>query len=145
MDSQRFQVFVQGVNQVFATWTILNLSVEGGWSGRFANKKRDELIQEVIMAFQSGRKLNSNDLANFLMEAMETRFSTIVEDDSDLEVAELICEMYNQCSKGDYSLVEKIMNIQKAPLENCKMQSYIVDDNGMNLSDIDTDESGEEI
>lgn len=42
------------------------------------------------------------------MEAMETRFSTIVEDDSDLEVAELICEMYDQCSKGDYSLVEKV-------------------------------------
>lgn len=37
------------------------------------------------------------------------------------------------------------MNIQKTPLENCKMQSYIVDDNGMNISDIDTDESGEEI
>ncbi|KAL3127720.1 hypothetical protein CPHLJ_6g3665 [Cryptosporidium parvum] len=145
MDSQRFQVFVQGVNQVFSTWTILNLSVEGGWSGRFANKKREELIQEVIMSFQSGRKVNSNNLANFLMEAMETRFSTIVEDDSDLEVAELICEMYDQCSKGDYSLVEKIMNIQKAPLENCKMQSYIVDDNGMNISDIDTEESGEEI
>ncbi|CAD98409.1 hypothetical predicted protein, unknown function [Cryptosporidium parvum] len=97
------------------------------------------------MSFQSGRKVNSNNLANFLMEAMETRFSTIVEDDSDLEVAELICEMYDQCSKGDYSLVEKIMNIQKAPLENCKMQSYIVDDNGMNISDIDTEESGEEI
>ncbi|KAK9172197.1 Pre-rRNA-processing protein TSR2 family protein [Cryptosporidium meleagridis] len=145
MDSQRFQVFVQGVNQVFSTWTILNLSVEGGWSGRFANKKREELIQEVIMSFHSGRKVNSNNLANFLMEAMETRFSTIVEDDSDLEVAELICEMYDQCSKGDYSLVEKIMNIQKAPLENCKMQSYIVDDNGMNISDIDTEESGEEI
>ncbi|TRY51302.1 Pre-rRNA-processing protein TSR2 [Cryptosporidium tyzzeri] len=145
MDSQHFQVFVQGVNQVFSTWTILNLSVEGGWSGRFANKKREELIQEVIMSFQSGRKVNSNNLANFLMEAMETRFSTIVEDDSDLEVAELICEMYDQCSKGDYSLVEKIMNIQKAPLENCKMQSYIVDDNGMNISDIDTEESGEEI
>ncbi|CUV06792.1 unnamed protein product [Cryptosporidium hominis] len=145
MDSQRFQVFVQGVNQVFSTWTILNLSVEGGWSGRFANKKREELIQEVIMSFQSGRKVNSNNLANFLMEAMETRFSTIVEDDSDLEVAELICEMYDQCSKGDYSLVKKIMNIQKAPLENCKMQSYIVDDNGMNISDIDTEESGEEI
>ncbi|PPS97792.1 Pre-rRNA-processing protein TSR2, partial [Cryptosporidium hominis] len=142
MDSQRFQVFVQGVNQVFSTWTILNLSVEGGWSGRFANKKREELIQEVIMSFQSGRKVNSNNLANFLMEAMETRFSTIVEDDSDLEVAELICEMYDQCSKGDYSLVKKIMNIQKAPLENCKMQSYIVDDNGMNISDIDTEESG---
>ncbi|KAH8583155.1 uncharacterized protein ELE39_002094 [Cryptosporidium sp. chipmunk genotype I] len=145
MDSQRFQVFVQGVNQVFSTWTILNLSVEGGWSGRFAYKKREELIQEVIMSFQSGRKVNSSNLANFLMEAMETRFSTIVEDDSDLEVAELICEMYDQCSKGDYSLVEKIMNIQKTPLENCKMQSYIVDDNGMNISDIDTDESGDEI
>ncbi|KAJ1605080.1 hypothetical protein OIY81_3581 [Cryptosporidium canis] len=145
MDSQKFQVFVQGVNQVFSTWTLLNLSVEGGWSGRFANKKRDELIQEVISSFQSGRKISPNDLANFLMQAMETRFSTIVEDDSDLEVAELICEMYSQCSKGDYSLVERIMSVQKTPLESCKMQSCILDDNGVNISDIDTEESDEEI
>ncbi|KAJ1606435.1 hypothetical protein OJ253_2744 [Cryptosporidium canis] len=76
---------------------------------------------------------------------MDTRFSTIVEDDSDLEVAELICEMYSQCSKGDYSLVERIMSVQKTPLESCKMQSCILDDNGMNISDIDTEESNEEI
>lgn len=52
--------------------------------------------------------MSPTDLANFLMQTMESRFSTIVEDDSDLEVAELICEMYSQCSKGDYSLVEKV-------------------------------------
>lgn len=36
------------------------------------------------------------------------------------------------------------MSVQKAPLENCRMQSCILDDNGMNISDIDTEGSGEE-
>ncbi|KAF7456186.1 Pre-rRNA-processing protein TSR2 [Cryptosporidium felis] len=130
MDSQKFQVFVQGVNQVFSTW--------------FASKKKDELIQEVIMLFQSGKKVNSIDLANFLMEVMESRFSAIVEDESDLEVAELICELYETCSKGDFSLVEKIMNIKKTSLDSCKMQSYILDEDGAEISDLETDENGEE-
>lgn len=65
-------------------------------------------FENLLFTKITGRKFNSSDLANFLMQAMETRFSTIIEDDSDLEVAELICEMYNQCSKGDYSLVEKV-------------------------------------
>ncbi|KAK6589051.1 hypothetical protein RS030_243586 [Cryptosporidium xiaoi] len=155
MNAERFQVFSQGVKQVFSTCvvlylllilrTLLNLSVESGWSGRFSLKKKDELINEVIMMFQSGKKIDPFELADFLMQTMESRFSTIIEDESDLEVSELICEIYSQCSKGDFALVERLMNIKKTPIENCKMQSYILDDNGMNISDIDTDEDENDV
>ncbi|KAH8739148.1 hypothetical protein FG386_001015 [Cryptosporidium ryanae] len=71
---------------------------------------------------------------------MESRFSVIIEDGSDIEVSELLCELYSQCSQGDFSLVEKLMHVNKTPIEDCKAQSCILDDNGVNISDIDTDE-----
>ncbi|KAL7068097.1 hypothetical protein ACR3K2_15290 [Cryptosporidium serpentis] len=143
MNIERFEIFSQATQKVFSTWTVLRLSVENGWAGRFGFKKQGELVNEVLLMFQSGRNVDPTQLANYLVDALEQHFSTVIDDESNIEVANLLCELYRRCSIGDYTLCEKVMNIQGASIESCKMQSYILAEDGSKLSDIDTDGQAE--
>ncbi|CDI80938.1 hypothetical protein, conserved [Eimeria acervulina] len=110
---QREAVFKEAVAAVLAQWTVLNLAVEQGWGGRESYKKRQQLYEDIITEFSENKKVDADDLACSLSERLSREFSVSVEDDSDLEVAQLLVELHEQTSRGCFDLAAAVQQQQK--------------------------------
>ncbi|CDJ49836.1 hypothetical protein, conserved [Eimeria brunetti] len=106
-------VFREAVASVLAQWTLLNLAVEQGWGGRESYRKRQQLYEDIISEFRDNKKVDVEDLACYLSERLSRDFSVNVEDDSDLEVAQLLVDLYEQTSRGCFDLAATVQQQQK--------------------------------
>ncbi|CDJ27703.1 uncharacterized protein EMH_0010680 [Eimeria mitis] len=106
-------VFKEAVAAVLAQWTLLNLAVEQGWGGRESYKKRQQLYEDLIAEFRDNKRVDAEDLACSLSERLSREFSVSVEDDSDLEVAQLLVELHEQTSRGCFDLAAMVQQQQK--------------------------------
>lgn len=122
---QPSQVFKQAVAAVLAQWTLLTLAVEQGWGGRDSHRKRHELYEDLIAEFDQNKKVDAEELADSLSERLMRDFSVEVEDDSDLEVAKLLVDLYEQTSRGCFALATTVQQ-QQQQRATCVAQSHCV-------------------
>lgn len=106
-------VFKKAVAAVLAQWTLLNLAVEQGWGGRESYRKRQQLYEDIITEFRDNKKVDADDLACSLSERLSREFSVSVEDDSDLEVAQLLVDLHEQTSRGCFDLAAMVQQQQQ--------------------------------
>ncbi|EPT26604.1 pre-rRNA-processing protein TSR2 [Toxoplasma gondii TgCatPRC2] len=102
------EVFRRAVAAVLAQWTILNLAVEHSWGGRGPQRRRQDLYEWIVNTFSTSR-VNSTWLAGELSLKLEGMFHVIAEDESDVEVAELLVALHASTRRGDFSLAKEIL------------------------------------
>ncbi|CDJ40434.1 hypothetical protein, conserved [Eimeria tenella] len=105
-------IFREAVSAVLAQWTLLNLAVEQGWGGRDSHRKRQKLYEDLIAEFRENKNVDVEDLACTLSERLASDFSVSVEDDSDLEVAQLLVDLHEQISRGCFDLASVVKQQQ---------------------------------
>lgn len=88
----------------------MTLAVDGGWGGKQSASKRGDLFKTLIDLFaaKDPRVFDENKLADFLAEELASKFNVDIEDESDLEVAQLILQLYRTLSAGDKSLAAMV-------------------------------------
>ncbi|PHJ18968.1 pre-rrna-processing protein tsr2 [Cystoisospora suis] len=105
---EKEEMFKRAVARVLSQWTLLNLAVEHGWGGRGPQRRRQELYEWIIQTFLTSR-VKSAWLASELSVKLEDLFHVIAEDESDIEVAELLVELYETTHRGDFTLATQVM------------------------------------
>ncbi|CDJ64194.1 hypothetical protein, conserved [Eimeria necatrix] len=105
-------IFREAAAAVLAQWTLLNLAVEQGWGGRDSHRKRQKLYEDLIAEFRENKNVDVEDLACTLSERLASDFSVSVEDDSDLEVAQLLVDLHEQISRGCFDLASVVKQQQ---------------------------------
>ncbi|CDJ59715.1 hypothetical protein, conserved [Eimeria maxima] len=80
---------------------------------RESYRKRQQLYEDIITEFRDNKKVDADDLACSLSERLSREFSVSVEDDSDLEVAQLLVDLHEQTSRGCFDLAAMVQQQQQ--------------------------------
>jgi pre-rRNA-processing protein TSR2 len=72
--------------------------------------KAENLRLTIIESFMPQPKWSLDQLEDYLILYMEDEFSTLLEDDSEREVARLICALFEQCIQGDFTLSRQLVS-----------------------------------
>ncbi|KAL3928416.1 MAG: hypothetical protein SGARI_005039 [Bacillariaceae sp.] len=95
--------FQAGVTATLRSWSALRTAVEGGWGGgeRESQQKGEVLRQNIFDVLNGNPKATQQmdiyDLADNLAIYLEEEFSVTLEDNSEQQVAETICKLYEEC------------------------------------------------
>ncbi|SBT30679.1 pre-rRNA-processing protein TSR2, putative [Plasmodium ovale wallikeri] len=114
----------EGINLIFEKWTVLRLAVTNNWGGTSSQEKKKKLI-EYVYNYVLSTSEPKNKLCDFLRDEMNTLFNVDIEDDSDIEVSELILDLYKNLKKNNLEIIEKIRKIQESDLSCCKENNLI--------------------
>ncbi|XP_039300814.1 pre-rRNA-processing protein TSR2 homolog [Nilaparvata lugens] len=95
--------FETAVGIVFNNWTALKLCLEHGQGGNpvTAHEKLLALLSEIKARFAKDANLHWSDLADMLADHMDAEFDTLLEDESENEVASHICQLFQQLTAGN--------------------------------------------
>jgi pre-rRNA-processing protein TSR2 len=110
------ELFRDVVEAVFNTWTALRLAVEHGMGGHQGKETASCLVTQVTDLFCRS-DIGEEEIADFLIEFMDTEFQTLCEDNSPDEVATVLWHFYQHCKTGNHELV----NLELSKLPKCDM------------------------
>ena len=126
-------------------------AVQREWGGSDSASKAEDLRSNIFTFFDGSSpspKMSQEELEDNLLSYMEEEFGVVLEDNSEREIADLICRMYQQCGRGECTLVREVMaNATKAEeaLKQQNLKSLIQSgDADMEDSSDDEDEDGED-
>jgi pre-rRNA-processing protein TSR2 len=108
------ELFRNVVETVFNTWTALRLAVEHGMGGHRGKEIALNLVNLVTDLFCKG-DIEAEEIADFLIDFMDTEFQTVCEDNSPEEVAVVLWQFYQHCKAGNHHLV----NLELSRLPKC--------------------------
>lgn len=113
MTVDAFSQFSLGVSMILQRWTALNICIEQDLAGPSSALKRTELYESIISYFRDeGIKLTVDELENSLYWYFDETFNLDLEDDSSKDVAERLCEMYQEvCVDGKFDKVERLREL----------------------------------
>ncbi|KAJ1893154.1 rRNA accumulation- protein [Coemansia sp. RSA 455] len=106
------EAFIEGVDHILAKWTALGLAVEHGWGGRETQEKREDMVDDIVQYFDdtvnAKKKPEPLDLQDLLLEVMELDFHVDLKDESEKEVAAVLCKLFAECKSGNFATVDKL-------------------------------------
>ncbi|KAJ2385742.1 rRNA accumulation- protein [Coemansia sp. RSA 2559] len=113
------EAFIEGVDHVLSKWTALELAVQNGWGGRNTLEKRENMVDEIVEYFDlQVRKKNTTieptEVEELLVQVMEEDFSVMLEDQSEKQVARLLCSIFAECRAGNFATVDKMAEEKEA-------------------------------
>jgi hypothetical protein len=100
-----FEAFKAGVWAGFVRWPAMALCIQHGWADR-GEQKRQNLYEHVIGMFQQKMdgKVNQEKLADLFSERLSSEFNTDIEDDSEVWLARLCLQLWQDCMvKKDFT------------------------------------------
>ena len=119
-------------------------AVQHEWGGSESAAKAEDLRSNIFQFFDGSSpnaKMSQEELEDNLLAYMEDEFGVVLEDNSEREIADLICRMYQQCGRGEVMLVrevvEQALKVQ-GQLDEHKLKSVI------QSGDAEMDESSDE-
>lgn len=113
--SGAFDDFRAGVTACLRSWSALRTAVEAGWGGgtKQSLEKGENLRQSILDTMNGSAfpipNFDIHDLGDNLAIYMEEEFSVTLEDNSEMQVAETIFRMYEECSKGNVAFAREIV------------------------------------
>ncbi|KAI8873059.1 hypothetical protein GQ42DRAFT_153101 [Ramicandelaber brevisporus] len=129
--------FEDGIVSLFSFWTALNLAVENEWGGAESSEKREFMVDSFMEYFdEHGTAYEIDDLEEWLVGFMGDCFGIDLEDDSEVEVAKRMAELYSDCVKGDFSQIEALRAKREARRQQGQTSTRqsrsepVVDDDG---------------
>jgi pre-rRNA-processing protein TSR2 len=116
--------FRAGVTAVLRAWSAFRQAVTSNWGGVQSIEKAELLRNHIYENFDYNKPktgMDRYDLEDALAIYLEEEFCLQIEDDSEKDVAFLICQMYENCGKGDFALArERIEKSKEAILSSGK-------------------------
>lgn len=106
--------FQAGVTAILRSWSALRTAVEQSWGGPSSHSKAEDL-RAIIFQFYDGSsstkmKMDAYELEDNLLLYMEEEFGVVLEDGSEVEIANLICNMYEACvMRGDVTMAQSVV------------------------------------
>ncbi|KDR18578.1 Pre-rRNA-processing protein TSR2-like protein [Zootermopsis nevadensis] len=110
------ELFRNIVESIFNTWTALRLAVEHGMGGHRGKEIVLRLVDEVTNLVCKG-DIGAEEIADFLIEFMDTEFHTECEDNSPDEVATVLWQFYQHCKAGNHNEI----NLELSKLPKCEV------------------------
>mmetsp|Transcript_18993 Transcript_18993/g.44490 ORF Transcript_18993/g.44490 Transcript_18993/m.44490 type:complete len:227 (-) Transcript_18993:54-734(-) len=104
--------FQAGVTATLRSWSALKTAVEQEWGGSDSAAKAEDLRHNIFTFFDGSSpnpKMKLEELEDNLLGFMEDEFGVVLEDRSEIEVADLIWCMYEKCAKGDSTLAREVI------------------------------------
>ncbi|KAG5366444.1 Pre-rRNA-processing protein [Yarrowia sp. B02] len=141
-DSKVQARFELGVCMCLYNWTDLATAVDNSWGGADSEEKREWLVGNIVELFEESTVLDALDIQTRLSQVMEDEFDTVVEDDSDFMTAQMLIQIWMECSQGIFTTVENQYNKYEKS-KNTKT-TVKVDDQTTGGDDSDDDEDDEE-
>lgn len=130
------ELFRNIVETVFNTWTALRLAVEHGMGGHRGKEIALNLVNQVTDLFCK-TDIEVEEIADFLVEFMDTQFQTICEDNSPEEVAVVLWQFYQHCKSGNHHLVDlELSRLPKCDVWLCKHHPVSTQEEAMDPVDI---------
>ena len=126
--------FQGGVTATLRSWSALKTAVEQSWGGTESQSKAEDLRINIFNFFdgQSTKpKMTLEELEDNLSSYMEEEFGIVLEDGSEIEISNLIWNMYEDCSKGDVRLAVRVVQDairaeESMKLGNVKMPMNVI-------------------
>jgi len=119
-----YTTFQGGVTAALRSWSALKTAVEQSWGGTESQSKAEDLRNNIFNFFdgQSSKpKMTLEELEDNLSSYMEEEFGIVLEDGSEIEISNLIWNMYEDCSKGDVGLAVRVVQDAIRAEESMKM------------------------
>jgi len=119
-----YTTFQGGVTATLRSWSALRTAVEQSWGGTESQSKAEDLRNNIFNFFdgQSYKpKMTQEELEDNLSSYMEEEFGIVLEDGSEIEISNLIWNMYEDCSKGDVRLAVRVVQDAIRAEESMKM------------------------
>ncbi|OVA04732.1 Pre-rRNA-processing protein TSR2 [Macleaya cordata] len=102
-------LLAEGISLILSRWTGLELALAYRSYDRYSRGKVEQLSNDIFSWFtQSKEPLYVDDLENLLRESMLLFFDTLLDDDSDEDVATHLMIMHEECLQGKYETIEKL-------------------------------------
>ncbi|GAW79112.1 pre-rRNA-processing protein TSR2 [Plasmodium gonderi] len=143
MNDDGSKLLYEGINLIFEKWTVLRLAVTHNWGGPNSEEKKKKLI-EYVHSYILSTSSPKHELCNYLRDEMNTLFNVDIEDDSDIEVSELILDLYSNLKKNNLEIIEKIKQIKESDLTHCRENNLIQEGSGLEEGESDSDYSEED-
>ncbi|XP_076860159.1 pre-rRNA-processing protein TSR2 homolog [Brachyhypopomus gauderio] len=94
------EVFTEAVRAVLETWPVLQIAVDNGFGGAHSQQKAEWMVDAVQQYFYDNDDLQPAEVEDFLSDLMNNEFDTLIDDGSLPQVAQKVCEMFQQCQQG---------------------------------------------
>ncbi|KAL7642608.1 UNVERIFIED_CONTAM: hypothetical protein RMT77_007172 [Armadillidium vulgare] len=141
-------MFKEDIDRILASWHALKFAVQQQTGGSESYAISKWMVGETETYFQNNDDLEADEVAEFLNSIMDSELNTLVADGSDLEIAQLLCKVYELHKLGNLGEIQNILS--KLPSDSNQMDCSIHSDSdseegqttqisnqisGMNISD----------
>ncbi|EAA21698.1 hypothetical protein [Plasmodium yoelii yoelii] len=107
-------LLLEGINLIFEKWTVLRLAVTNNWGGTSSEEKKKKLI-EYVHNYVLSNTTPKDKLCDYLRD--------------EIEVSDLILDLYKDLKNNNLEIIEKIRNIQESDLNSCREHNLIQEAN----------------
>jgi len=109
------QAFATGVWHALHLWDALQLAIDNDWAeGEDGEAAQEELYQELLAQFRSGKKVDQDNLEAILEETLLDVYHTEADDGSIEWLGKLLVTLWNDIMiKKDFTGLNKIMELAK--------------------------------
>lgn len=108
--------FKAGVTSMLRSWNALKTAVAQQWGGIESAAKAEDLRKNIFEAYDlsiNKKPMDIYELQENIFSYMEEEFSIVLEDESDKQVAEMICRLFEQCCQNeDLTFYREIMEME---------------------------------
>ena len=109
---------------MFERWTALTMAVVNEWGGFQSKEKAQSLREETLEFLLKDSNKKDDSIEDFLYDCIAEDFNVQLEDESHEEVGKVLRAMFEECGRGESSLVEKI-EMQKLPKEAMELRDAV--------------------
>ncbi|XP_073674695.1 pre-rRNA-processing protein TSR2 homolog [Garra rufa] len=123
LTSSTRELFSAAVRAVLDTWPVLQIAVDNGFGGAYSQQKAEWMVDALQQYFIENDDLQQDEVEDFISELMNNEFDTVVDDGSLPQVAQKVCEMFQQCQQDRLKEVREQINqlIQKKSAGRAKV------------------------
>ncbi|EGV66170.1 rRNA accumulation- protein [Yamadazyma tenuis] len=135
--------FELGVTMAVHKWEELNVAVDNSWGGPNSADKRDWISGIVIDLFEE-KIVDVQLVEETLLYAMLDEFDVHVDNDSALEIANMIIKFYQKAQLNDFSDIDILYERWQIRQQNRQAQKVKVEDDPENPSSDEEDDEEHE-
>ena len=105
--------FRAGITGLLRTWPALKTAVQNEWGGLESHDKAEDLRTNIFDNYDGSKSepMTIEALEDNLLLYLEEEFSVVLEDESERQIANVICELYKECSSGNTQMAERLVRL----------------------------------
>jgi pre-rRNA-processing protein TSR2 len=132
------------ISLVMHDWPALTLAVQSSWGGPTSSDKRDWFCGAISELFVDRPETDAQDVEEVLIQVMSDEFDVVVDDESAGDVADRICELREECIRGEYETLQAMWDVWGERKDRGALFKKVETDDGDQETDEDEDEEDEE-